>query len=572
MLEQQAQLAPTRELVTPDGYRWFTYSANQVGLPMVCLEDLATGTVVTTTEANPTRRVAAHRAWEAARHSRSAGEPWEIAHEMGVKGVDPDQKVEKMFSTYGHASVGDLARPGGVHLVGVPMHFCAALFNNTPVGSGQEKSTRFQGGFGGAPLQSMRHYLPEDVPLSEAGRLEAGYQSLGELSLQLFAQARERVGAAFTDYFQPDAAQLAGLGSRALDCARFFLLFGQCTGMSLETSARDWSRMIADLKASPIRFYNRVGAQIERLLAPGKEEEEALDYKAEAPGLIRHTGAARTTNNNLSTLRSFIEGKTDLLGRVGVNRSFKGAVGQDVELVSKDHSEAADRMVAQYLLTLWPGLGGNGLLEWVTAAQPELKRSIGEIIFAGHDNYIEPSLLARTTDMTLVVKGFLGELRDLNRHRAWGRFLPLPLIFGEPLTRDTLEQILAKGFGLPAYLTHIPEFAYLGREFTEDFVRYYERLYRLVDAVYGRYGNGIDYSFAVNLLPLAHQVDLWMHGDPKQALYLTRQRVRPAGHINYRLLAYQANRLIADSNPYLTAMGLDKEPDPASREEFFNRS
>lgn len=76
----------------------------------------------------------------------------------------------------------------------------------------------------------------------------------------------------------------------------------------------------------------------------------------------------------------------------------------------------------------------------------------------------------------------------------------------------------------------------------------------------------------LNLLPLAHQVDIWMHGDPKQALYLTTQRVRPGGHINYRALAYEANQLLAASDPYLAAIQLEQRPNPASRDEFFDRS
>jgi hypothetical protein len=63
-----------------------------------------------------------------------------------------------------------------------------------------------------------------------------------------------------------------------------------------------------------------------------------------------------------------------------------------------------------------------------------------------------------------------------------------------------------------------------------------------------------------------------MHGDPKQALYLTMQRSRPGGHINYRQIAYEANQLLAAYDPYLCALQLHNRPDPASRDEFFDRS
>src|SRR3990167_1898734 len=107
--EQDKGLMPERELFTDDGkYHWFVYPAELIGLRLVCLEDLDTGVIVTTTVSNPEKRTAAHRAWAGARHSRAPGMPWEIMQEMGEKGVDPDQKLDELFRGYGHASVGDM--------------------------------------------------------------------------------------------------------------------------------------------------------------------------------------------------------------------------------------------------------------------------------------------------------------------------------------------------------------------------------------------------------------------------------------------------------------------------------
>ena len=131
---------------------------------------------------------------------------------------------------------------------------------------------------------------------------------------------------------------------------------------------------------------------------------------------------------------------------------------------------------------------------------------------------------------------------------------------------------MGRGFGLPLYLTAVPEFAKLAQRFEDDLKDYYKRLFDFVDNVQSKYGSSIDYSFVLNLLPLAHQTDIWMHGDPKQFLYLTHLRVRNGGHINYRDLAYRANKLIAGSDSYLSGLMLDKNPDPASREELFDRS
>ncbi|OGM55643.1 hypothetical protein A3F62_02420 [Candidatus Woesebacteria bacterium RIFCSPHIGHO2_12_FULL_44_11] len=566
------EIAPERELFTQDGYRWFVYSAEQTGLRLICLEDLDIGVVVTTTVANPDKRTAAHRAWAGARHSRAPGMPWEIMQEMGEKGVDPDQKLDELFRGYGHASVGDMASLE-VDIVNCPMHLCFAMFNDTAINSGQEKSTRYQKKFGGAVLHGMRHYLPEDMLAEAMNNLEGQYQEFGELSLQFFAKHQEALTVAFDEFYQPtDKKEETSLNSRVLDCVRYFLLFGQNSGFSLETSARDWSRLIGDLKASPIAPYRKIAAQVERLLAPSHEEEEELGYKAEAPGLIRHTEVSSTTNTNLSELREFIAGQTDLLEKVAVRRNFREFVEQEVGLLPGRFSEG-DKMAAQYLLILWPGFDRGQLLDWVRDLPLESKESISGIIFKGHDNYHEMSDLARTTGMTLTFEGFLGELRDLNRHRAWGRFVPLPLVFGEPMNVDTAYQVMARGFGLPLYLgKEMPGFNNLRQEFIKDMDQYYQKLYCFVGDLYDQLGETVDYSFVINLLPLAHQVSLWMHADPKQALYMTHQRVRPGGHINYRDQVWRANMLISGSDPYLSGMQLGERPDPASRDEFFNRS
>src|SRR5436305_5908449 len=259
----KTEIQPEKEFI--DGsYRWFTYSASVTGLRLICLEDLTTGTIATTTVANPTKRTAAHKAWAGARQSRAAGMPWEILHEIGEKGVDPDQKLEEMFRGYGHASVGDMARLT-VDFGKIPMHLCLALFHEGSLNSGQEKSTRYQAAFGKAILHPLRLYVPESLPKEELEDLEKEYQSFGNDSLQLFAKHRAMLLHAFEEYYKADTTkpdQRGTLTSRVLDCVRYFLLFGQWSGIFFETPARDWSRIIAELKVSPLSYYQKVAVPI----------------------------------------------------------------------------------------------------------------------------------------------------------------------------------------------------------------------------------------------------------------------------------------------------------------------
>jgi hypothetical protein len=212
------------------------------------------------------------------------------------------------------------------------------------------------------------------------------------------------------------------------------------------------------------------------------------------------------------------------------------------------------------------------VLSWVKNQPEKRKNKMGEIIFEGHNHQHEMANFSATTDMSLVMKGSIAELRDFNRHRAWGRFIQLPLLHGLPIDIDTVKQILGQGYVLPTYLTEVPEFADLRKKISRDLGLYYETLYSLLEVWEGKFGDSVDYSFVLNLLPFAHQTNLWMHGNPKQASYLTKLRVRNGGQITYRVMAWEAARLIAQSDPYLSSIKIDKRPNAASRKEFFDRS
>src|SRR5438132_137080 len=410
----KTEIQPEKEFIA-GSYRWFTYSASVTGLRLICSEDLTTGTIATTTVANPTKRTAAHKAWAGARQSRAAGMPWEILHEMSEKGVDPDQKLEEMFRGYGHASVGDMARLT-VDFGKIPMHLCLALFHEGSLNSGQEKSTRYQTAFGKAVLHPLRLYVPESLPKEELEDLEKEYQSFGIESLELFAKHRAVLLRAFEEYYQVDTTkqdQRGALTSRVLDCVRYFLLLGQWSGMSFETSARDWSRIIAELKASPLAYYQKVAAQLEQLLSPSAEEEEVLGYKAEAPALIRHTAPLLTTSRNLHALKRFLADQTDLLQSVSIHRCAPRLVDQRVSMIDPLYTEA-DRLVATYTLLIWPGLERKQLLNWIHTRDDETKKAISTMIFSGHTNYCEMPAFGRTTHITMVIESFLVELRDVN--------------------------------------------------------------------------------------------------------------------------------------------------------------
>lgn len=562
------KLLPSKEIYEGD-FHWFYFNKEQTGLPLLVLEDLKTGLTVSTILGEGNERVASYKAWSGARQSRAPGTPWEIMSEIVQKNVDTDQKLKEMFTGYGHASVGDMASVQ-IDLTNCPMHLCFELFNMSAINSGQEKSTRYQSKFGGAVLHPLRNYLGELLNEKDVSMAEVQYSKLGEKALENYAKYKLKIGEAFTNHFKPEDSQKNSLNSRVLDTVRSFLLFGQFGGMSFETPVRDHSRIIGELKASSVPYYQRVGVLIETLLAPGEDVEQKIGFKAEAPGLIRHTEANSTANKNLLSLKEFLERK-NFNWPFHPNYTFLGEQTQNVKFIGREYSEM-DKLITEYILTLYPGADWETLLIRVANVNSMVKPRISDILLKGHDNYNELPTFAKTTSMTLAMDAALGEIRDLNRQRGWGRFLPLPAVFGLPVTADTAYQIAANGFILPLYVTRIPQFSNIGKEMANEMNSYYSQVYEFMGMMERTFGESIDYSFVMNLLPMAHKFTFFMHGDPKQALYMPDRRIRPGGHINYRDLAFDSNQLIADSDKYFEGIRFDKRPDPGSRDEFFDRS
>ena len=173
--------------------------------------------------------------------------------------------------------------------------------------------------------------------------------------------------------------------------------------------------------------------------------------------------------------------------------------------------------------------------------------------------------LFRVNTHSFVLTCSNSELRDLNRHRAWGRYIPI-------LNTTNYQSILYTGYTLPLYLTQNIALKDIRQEFEKDLQQYYTQLQEFVDFS-SQYEWFPQYIYT-QLLPFAHIFTSFFHASPKEISYMTQLRVRPGGHINYRQLAYEIGILGAKSEPLLKAMIPDNfiKPDACSREEFIDRS
>lgn len=553
-------------------YIWERFAAKTTQLPFVQLRDEETGAELGTTLSNPRKRTAAYKAWASIRHSRSPDSSVKIMHEMGAQGVEPDVKLDSTYRGMGHSAVADGVRLD-VHFNNVPMHLALLLFNLGFINSGQEKSTRFQKKFGDSELHPLDFYIDEAEHLMAADILRLNYQSLGELSRSSFQKNLSLINAAYSAYFKPESKEeRSSLNVRALDTARFLLLAGNSTGFVFESSARDLGRKISHLKASPIPFYRAIASQLENLLAPRDEVERKLHFKAEAKALIRHTGPDYTTQKNLAELSAFLK-QTDFSRNIRLATGFIEYIPQGTWLIGNEYT-TGERMIAQYIMTLYPGSEPREVLGWIHSRDDGVKERISRIIYSGHNHHHEMLPLAKTTNLSVVLQSQIGEIRDLDRHKSIGRFIHgMPQIAGMKVSRESAEQMLAAGYGLPLYLTEIPEFQPVREQFERSLHGYYHAANEFLHRAASELGGGADYSFIMNILPLAHKQNLFMHADPQSLGYLASIRESNGNHINNQQHAFDIRQLVSRSDPALAGLASQRERiDVASRAAFFDRS
>ncbi|HHH14096.1 MAG TPA: hypothetical protein ENJ78_00110, partial [candidate division WWE3 bacterium] len=374
-----------KKILVDSPYTWFNFSEEQTGLTEVCLINENTGFIVSSPFANLKKRTASHMAWAGARHSRAPGMSWEILAEMGEKGVDPDKKLETTFVNYGHASVADMANIM-LHIEEIPMHLAMAIFNDHALNGGQEKSTRYQVKFLKIDAQTplKRHGIKDK-------KAEDLYKHIINQAEILTNKYYKRIESEFRKLFKPkDKREESSLVARTLDTARMFMPLGLKTGMSINTSAREWSRFIGNLKASPIKEYQELGEQLQHFLTPTKEVEKALNFKAEAPSLIRHTEPSKTAQENLKDLKEYLQKHFHKKVKSFEKKTKKKIKEkkQSIEYFNvKNENTFLNILVAQHINLLYPYLDFKEAVKFIKSLNKTAKKEIVNIIFKNHNRF-----------------------------------------------------------------------------------------------------------------------------------------------------------------------------------------
>jgi hypothetical protein len=527
---------------------------NKTGLAIVSCFDNETKFVVRTVLPNKlVSNVASKMAFAGARISRSKENFEDIFQEVHQLAAKAQVRLANIFRKYGHASVAEMAMMFGF-IENIPDLYTTKIFYNSAFHAGQQRSTRYQD-FSNPKFCELSEFT-SNFTLS----LGKDFLIHQQLSNQLYNKWNDIIEYEFSRYFTIDSSkksQVDALTARTFDTSRSFLLSGitNYTSMCFLTQAREWARVISVCKGDNDPFLVKLGEQIEFLLAPTQSSADEINYIPEAPDLIKYTKSDETTKKVSKDVYSYY---SDLDERE--LSPFVNSASQKVEVLPLEAQNV--KPIIQVILANNPLLEYNLVAYNLTMWGDDKKRELSRIMYEQFDCYSQLPQWLETNTNTFMLDCSYAEYRDFNRHRPWGRFVPM-------LCANDLVKTMNFGVIHSLYLD-LPIFKHLKNQFVGDLVDLQTNAINLAHKLLNQ-DSSLDYLtpqlsvFGANCRPV-------LHSSPKGISYFTDRRVRPGGHINYRLLAYQMSEEISKLDPFMAGLKLSDEPNPDSREEFLDRS
>lgn len=484
---------------------------------------------VSTLVQNTGKRMPGITAYTFARLSRSPDPLCDILGQVMKPGIDPLERLNQIFHGYGHSSVGDMANLA-VFFHRIPVYYSIRIFNILYVLGGQERSTRYQD-FSTPDFCG----LPESVKTSSP-RLSDEFD---KIVLSQYKSYRDLVGPtqeALAEYFDIPIDHLQ-LKRRAFDTVRYVLPLAHSTSVGVVMSARQWSYLISVFKSSPDVIEQSIAELLINLLGDYPND---VGYKPEAGALIRHTEPAK----------SGLGGMKAIVGK----HTFSCPDAQEMRLSS--YTSPEDALVKSIARLSHPRQ--DALLIF----SAEDYHRLGEAMFSVHNQYNPLGNVAQTGDYLLEFYTDMGVMKDLNRHRSAERFMPI-------LTPEiNMREEVCGEFDLCPYLTlDSPKIRALRLRYSERIEEVYEDIYAWMSLAKSPEIQG----YAKMLLPYAHRSYMRMGLSVDDLQYLINLRIRPGGHIAYRLVMQEVLDLAVKRNSLWKVLS-DRLPrvDVSDKDQFMN--
>jgi hypothetical protein len=371
---------------------------------------------------------------------------------------------------------------------------------------------------------------------------------------------------AYTKKFGSDVSENT-LNSRSLDIARLWIPSGALTSMALLMSARDWIRMIRILRESDDVRSKSLGEQVLKALQLS-ETEEAKDISLRLGSLLKYNEPTYTIPKNKSALKELLlEDKNfvSLLKKMRFKEEnlFTASMSTLVESYDVNPGEG---LALQYVMEVFPQLDEASILSYLGSIPNEMKARIGEVILKSHNQYDQMTNKGDIRGRNVFsVTTSMAYLRDLNRHRALGRFTPL-------FATENLPALINPGFNLNYQIFETDGLKHLVDPWLSDSKMLYTELDDLRTLIQGQFprDNG---RWILRLLPLGHKVKMHLSGPVTQFNYFIAQRENRPGDYGYVDIAHKILSFYRGADPFLRNMLPTRHPiDTNSKEEFLRRT
>jgi hypothetical protein len=549
----------------PLGFEITHTDENETGLRLYKITDPVSGQIVTFAELNKDLDVAPLIAWAGSRISRFGGTFEEIFRQ--IKGMaDKDgsfagDKLANFFSQYGHSSVAGMA-PVFLYINKIPIHLAFWIFNHLSVGDGQEMSTRYVKleDLGITPIENLIDL--SDLGPTDRDWIQKEWTAIQELAVTNYEEWEPLIREAYVEQFGTDLSPNT-LKARILDFIRNFIPAGAATSMAMLLSARMWVDLVKQMREYDDPVAQKTAEQI--LVAMNLQDyEEAEGIKSNLSGLTEHSNATMTVTKNLEALREHLL-LDESFKQLVIPRPIYEPIGNRIRKIRMDHPESLGLGIAmQSIIALYPYLDEVEVLEWLSGLQHEQKAYIGEIIMSGHNHH---DLLRNMGDIRgsvfFVLETTLGCLRDLNRHRAYGRFTPMN-------ETDDIESILNMGHIRPFQLLQTDKLKQYIPKYDETMQNYYQKIQELVNFIKQKLPSESQ-KYIMRLLPLGHRAVAHFSSSLPQLSYMIHQRYAEGGDLNYRDVVSMMMDLIRE-DAFLSRMATHiTHPDANSKQEFVSR-
>jgi hypothetical protein len=219
------------------------------------------------------------------------------------------------------------------------------------------------------------------------------------------------------------------------------------------------------------------------------------------------------------------------------------------------------------LLGLRPDIDKEFLKAAVAGLTDEQLTDISFHAFTGHNHHepMHPAFDIRGTAFTYETS--LAYLRDINRHRSFGRQV---LWFG---AEDKPMSIIGKGFNDNYALSHAEYWQSHEQHFRRRLDDIFSDICNLTDMVISRYGTEAGNSLLTHILPLGAQMTMVLSAPISQWNYMTSLRVGMGGDFGYRKDVWEMLNILRQTDPGLAGMaGHLTEPNVNDPVQILGRS